>query len=116
MKGRTADLVSRYMVLTKETMPMLARTSHTHWPIRNDHCFQRVVLDAVCGGVWYDYVLQPAYKHLTQDQAAKAVELCEAILSGVTDLGVLNQQSLAWRGKIRVIKKTDLGNGPSFQR
>ena len=84
---------------------MLARTSHMHWPIRNNHCFQRVVLDAVCGGVWYDYVPQPAYKHLTQDQAAKAVELCEAILSGVTDLGVLNQQSLAWRGKRRVIKK-----------
>jgi hypothetical protein len=28
----TADLVSRYIVLTKEVMPHLARTSHKHWP------------------------------------------------------------------------------------
>ena len=73
---RTADLVSRYLVLTKEIMPHLARRSHPHWPVCNDHCFQRIVLDTLCGGVWYDWLPRPAYKNLTHDQAAKAVDLC----------------------------------------
>ena len=96
---RTADLVSQYMALTKEIMPHLAQTSHRHWPVRNDHCFQRIVLDAVCGGVWYDHLLRPAYKNLTHDLAANAVNLCNDIISGDTDLVVLNTQSLKWRGK-----------------
>jgi hypothetical protein len=104
--GGTADLVERYIVLTKETMPTLAQTSHGHWPVCNDHCFQRIVLDAICGGVWYDHLPRPAYKHLTHDQAAKAVELCDSIISGDADLVTLNQQSLAWRGKTGVIKKS----------
>ena len=98
---RAADLVSRYMVLTKEIMPNLARTSHRHWPVRNDHCFQRIVLDAVCGGVWYDHLLRPAYKNLTHDLAANAVDLCNDIISGGSDLVVLNRQSLIWRGKFQ---------------
>ena len=97
---RTADLVSRYLVLTKEIMPHLARTSHPHWPVCNDHCFQRIVLDTLCGGVWYDWLPRPAYKNLTQDLAAKAVNLCNKIILGDIDLVVLNDQSLKWRGKL----------------
>lgn len=97
---RTSDLVSRYMVLTKETMPYLARTSHRHWPVRNDHCFQRIVLDAICEGVWYDHLPRPAYKSLTYDLATNAVNLCVDIISGETDLVALNRQSLKWRGKL----------------
>lgn len=104
-KPRTADLVSRYMLLTKETMPTLTRTSHRHWPVRNEYCFQRIILDHVCGGVWYDRVPRPAYRHLTRDQAAKAVALCETIMSVAADLNMLNHQSLAWRGKKRALKK-----------
>ena len=96
---RTANLVSWYLVLTKEIMPRLARTSHPHWPVCNDHCFQRIVLDTLCGGVWYDWLPRPAYKNLTQDLAAKAVNLCNKIILGDIDLVVLNDQSLKWRGK-----------------
>jgi hypothetical protein len=96
---RTADLVSRYMTLTKEIMPELARTSNARWPVRNDHCFQRIVLDALCGGVWYGHIPRPAYKHLTREQAAHAVRLCEQIISGEADLEQMNRQSLIWRGK-----------------
>lgn len=98
---RTADLVSHYMTLTKEIMPELARTSHSHWPVRNDHCFQRIVLDALCEGVWYDHIPRPAYKHLTREQAALAVRLCEGIISGDADLHKMNRQSLVWRGKLQ---------------
>jgi hypothetical protein len=57
------------------------------------------VLDAVCEGVWYDYLLRPAY-NLTHDQATNAVDLCNDIISGDTDLIPLNKQSLKWRGKL----------------
>ena len=96
---RTADLVARYMVLTKEIMPGLAVTTHTHWPVRNDHCFQRIVLDAVTDGVWYDHIARAAYKNMTREQAIQAVAVCESIIAGDTDLAMLNSRSLAWRGK-----------------
>ena len=98
---RTADLVSRYSVMTKETMPQLACTKHRNWPVRNDHCFQRIVLDTVCEGVWYDHLRRPAYKHLSRKQALQAVDLCENIIAGRADLVALNTQSLIWRGKLR---------------
>ena len=97
---RTANLVSQYAVLIKEIMPNLARTLYRHCPVRNDHCFQRIVLNAVCGCVWYDHLLRPAYKNLAHDQATNAVNLCNDIISGETDLVALNMQSLKWRGKL----------------
>lgn len=82
-------------------MPTLARDGTKRWPVVNDHCFQRIVLDAVCGGVWYDHVPRPAYKNLTVGQARAAVAICEAILDGSEDLTKLNRQSLLWRSKLR---------------
>jgi hypothetical protein len=96
---RTADIVSRYMVLTKEVMPEMARDPNINWPVRNDHCFQRIVLDNVCGGPWFDHLPRPAYKHLSQDQAVHALQLCEAIIDGHENLFDLNNKSLSWRGK-----------------
>lgn len=63
-------MVERYMRLTKIIMPTLAHNTKRHWPVRNDHCFQRIVLDTICGGVWYDHIARPAYRHLNADQAA----------------------------------------------
>ena len=94
-------LVEQYLHLTRTVMPALAQTCKRHWPVRNDHCFQRIVLDTICGGVWYDHIARPAYKHLSQALAAEAVHLCDQIIAEKTDLNVLNQQSLAWRGKSR---------------
>ncbi len=99
-KLRAAALVSRYSVMTKETMPQLACTTHKNWPVRNDHCFQRIVLDTVCEGVWYDHLPRPAYKHLSRKQALQAVDLCNDIIAGKADLVALNTQSLKWRGKL----------------
>lgn len=96
-----ADLVARYLHLTRTILPGLARTAPRAWPVRHDHCFQRIVLDAVCGGVWYDHIDRPAYRHLTHAQAARAVRLCERIMSGQADLAALNRRSLGWRGKLR---------------
>lgn len=95
------DPVARYLHLTRQIMPLRAAEPDTHWPVRNDHCFQRIVLDALCGGVWYDHLARPAYKHLTAAQAGEAVQICEDILTGRRDIHALNAQSLRWRGRLR---------------
>ena len=33
------------------------------------HCFQRIVLDTICGGVWYEHLSRPECNNLTNDQA-----------------------------------------------
>ncbi|MEO0370332.1 MAG: hypothetical protein AAF231_02650 [Pseudomonadota bacterium] len=95
------DAVARYLHLTKEVMPAMARSPACTWPVVNDHCFQRIVLDAVSGGVWYDHIARPAYRNMTSDQVQKAVTLCEGIISGTEDIDVLNRQSLMFRGKLK---------------
>ena len=69
--------VERYLTLTKHILP---EASHSGWPVTEDHCFQRIVLDNICGGVWYDHIPRPAYKYMTDNQVLRAVTLCEAIL------------------------------------
>ena len=96
---RTADLVSRYMVLTKEVMPRMARGQLVEWPVQNDHCFQRIILYNVCDGPWFAHLPRPAYKSLSHDQAVRAVQLCEDIIANRVDLHDLNRKSLNWRGK-----------------
>ena len=99
VKEEKDTLIATYMHLTKEVLPSMARSDRTFWPVSEDHCFQRIVLDTICGGVWYDHLDRPAYKHLTDDQAQRAVELCKDIIERRADLKQLNQQSPIWRGK-----------------
>ena len=93
------NLIATYMHLTKEVLPSMARSERTNWPVSEDHCFQRIILDHVCGGVWYEHLDRPAYKNLTNTQAETAVRLCRDIADGQADLEQLNKQSLIWRGK-----------------
>ena len=93
------DLVNSYLHLTKEVLPSMARSSRQDWPVREDHCFQRIVLDTICNGVWYEHVDRPAYKNLTHNEVQLAVDLCYEIAEGNADLRQLNNQSLIWRGK-----------------
>jgi len=90
--------VMRYRELTGRVLPSMA--AQKGWPVDQDHCLQRIVLDHVAGGVWYDYIAKPAYAHLTADQAARAAALADDIRSGQADLSALNAQSLRWRGKL----------------
>ena len=101
MTGEIENLVSAYLYLSKEVLPKIARSRQRNWPVSADHCFQRIVLDHVCGGVWHEYLDRPAYKNLTKDQARRAVKLCEDIADGHINLQKLNQQSLIWRDRYR---------------
>lgn len=93
--GRRA-LEARWLDLTRTTMPALAATRG--WPVRANHCFQRILLDAACGGRWYDHIAgRPAYAHADEAILHRAVALGEAAVAGEADLAALNGQSLEWR-------------------
>jgi len=95
------ELRERWLSLTRHVIP--ARAEAEQWTLRADHCFQRVILDAVCEGRWYDHVTgRPAYRHLDEHRLALAVSLAH-LLATDTDgrqlLERLDAQSLSWRGK-----------------
>ncbi len=91
-----AALETRWLDLTRRALPDLA--AERQWPVRADHCFQRILLDAACGGVWYDHILQrPAYAYAPDDILKAAVALGEGAIAGTTDLAALNRRSLEWR-------------------
>ena len=96
---KQSNLVGTYMHLTNQVLPSLAQNERSNWPVSEDHCFQRIILDTICGGVWYEYLSRPAYKHLSEEQALRAVALCKAIVDNKVDLRQLNHQSLIWRKK-----------------
>ncbi len=91
-----APLERRWLRLTREELPALA--AERSWPVRLDHCFQRILLDAACGGRWYDHIAgRPAYAHAPPGVLARAVAMAEACAAGREDLAALNARSLAWR-------------------
>lgn len=92
-------LEQRWLELTRVLLPAMAKKNR--WPISQDHCFQRVLLDAACHGQWYDRIEgRPAYKAASDVILAGAVSLGENILHDAASLQRLNRQSLAYRGKI----------------
>jgi hypothetical protein len=98
-----AELERRWLELTRTELPALA--DERGWPLRFDHCFQRVLLDAACEGCWYDRIEgRPAYRHAPDALLARAIELADQLLAGSADLSALNRQSLTWRGRLRVGK------------
>ena len=93
-----AALEAHWLHLTRVTLPTLA--AERRWPVRADHCFQRILLDNAHDGRWYDHIAaRPAYAHATPEALARAVALGEAVAGGDADLHALNARSLAWRGK-----------------
>ena len=102
-----AQLETAWLVLTRETLPALAaerRFPAKAWPVSADHCFMRIILDAVHRQRWDAVVkARPAYRHIDDDRLRAAVKLAQRIASGEVDLWILNAQSLAWRGKQRIM-------------
>ncbi len=88
-------LLARWHELTRKTLPAMA-PGHG-WPIRADHCFMRVCLDAAIGARWDTRIDRPAIRHLTVAQLAQAVGIAECIAAEPSLLPALNRQSLAYR-------------------
>ncbi|KQN26666.1 GCN5-related N-acetyltransferase [Sphingomonas sp. Leaf33] len=96
MLPERARLEARWLDLTRRDLPALAAARG--WPVGADHCFQRILLDAACGGVWYDSIAgRPAYVHAPDAILRKAVALGEGAVAGTVDLPALNTRSLEWR-------------------
>lgn len=73
-------LRGRYRTLVDEQLPAAADDD---WPVQDDHCFARIVLDAVFADRWDDHVSgRPAYRSLSAEQLSRAIDVAEAILAG----------------------------------
>ena len=91
-------LVSYWFELTRDRMPALAAARC--WPVRLDHCFQRILLDNAVGAKWSEQIASPAYKNAPLRVLQDAIDLGEACVAGRAELAALNRLSLQWRGKL----------------
>ena len=92
-----AALLARWFDLTRRVLPGMAAAEG--WPIRLDHCFMRVCLDAAFGQPWHDAVRRPAVRHMTEAELARAVSVAEGVAADPAMLFELNAESLRLRGK-----------------
>jgi hypothetical protein len=92
-----AALLARWLDLTRRVLPGMAAAQR--WPIRLDHCFMRVCLDAAFGRPWHEAVRRPAVRHMTETDLARAIAVAERIAAVPSLLSGLNAESLRLRGK-----------------
>lgn len=98
---RLSQLRNQYLDLTNRVLPELAAARN--FPVRFNHCFQRIILDNLFGRCWYEVLArtrEPAYKQLTEEQLEQAIALANNLIDQPDSyLPQLNQNSLNWRGK-----------------
>ena len=90
-----AALLGQWQHLTRVALPAMAAAHR--WPIRNDHCFMRVCLDAAVQARWDTVVRRPATHNLTDAQLAAAVLTAARIVEDPQALWALNRASLEFR-------------------
>ena len=94
------ELRAEWLVWMRERLPQAA-LARPDWPIHRDHCFGRVVLDAVYGRPWREVLRSPAWRHMDARALHQAVSLASDILEGRADLHALNARSLELRSAAR---------------
>lgn len=99
--NRLSHLRNQYLELTNHVLPHLATSRR--FPVRYNHCFQRIILDNLFGRCWYEVLerqREPAYKQLTEAQLEQAIALANNIITQPNSyLQQLNRNSLNWRSK-----------------
>lgn len=110
------SLRATWTQLYAHTLPSLA-TSKTPvqptWPVHLDHCFGRIIFDAVIGidAPWTSKLKGPAVKNMTSAQLQACIALGERIAEGNADLVELDERSLKLRGKTKGKRKCDVDGG-----
>lgn len=96
------NLRQRYLELTNEILPKLSQ--HRHFPVQENHCFQRILLDNLFQCCWYEVLdckRGSAYQQLTEAQLEQAIALAETILTQPDEyVKQLDRNSLNWRKKL----------------
>lgn len=96
-QSRMNHLRERYWQATSEDLPEMAASRG--WQIAETAAFQRIILDNVCKGVWYDKLQEPAIMHMSEAQLRKAVYLAEDFVTGSRPLETYDERSQQWRSK-----------------
>lgn len=86
-----------------------AAASRPDWPVHLDHCFGRVILDAVFGRPWREAIPSPAWRHMDLPALRRASSLAAEIEDGRADLQALNRRSLRMRGEAKTIHLAQRG-------
>lgn len=90
-----------YLFLTNEVIP--ERAKRDNWPIWENHCLQRILLDHLFGDAWHRHLPQgqtPAYRQLHLHQLGLLLYRTHQLLwSSTEDVAALHQRSLTWRQK-----------------
>ena len=95
-----AAMVARWTELTREVLPAMAEAQR--WPIRLDHCFMRVCLDAALGSPWTAIVDRPAVRTMSDAQLAASIAVAGSIVADPDSLLALNEASLRGRRAARL--------------
>jgi hypothetical protein len=97
------ELRQEYLGLTNDVLPNIAK--QRKFPVRFNHCFQRIILDNIFGCCWYDVLDKSkgaAYQQLNATQLEQAISLASSIISQPNEyIHQLNHNSLQWRGKLK---------------
>ena len=96
------DLTRRqYLDWTNVVLPSIAVKRGL--PVIKNHCFQRIVLDNLFCGCWYDFLDKgkvPAYKQLSLEQLQAAIVIAQSLSdSPIEHIQELNAKSLQWRAE-----------------
>jgi hypothetical protein len=97
MEAPHPERIAHWLDLTRRVLPGMAMVQR--WPIRLDHCFMRICLDAAIGRPWHNAVKRPAVRHLSPAQLEAAIAIAERIAAAPDTLPALNHASLKMRGK-----------------
>ena len=91
----------------KEWKALLAALCHKSqmtphlYPVEEDHCFARILLDCLFKDCWYNHLKKPATKHLNLEQRGQLLALGEELLQNPSKSFEMQKNSLRWRGKIK---------------
>ena len=97
------DLSKLRAAYTQKVHCELPAAADPEWPIHQDHCFARVVLDNLFQDRWDTHVSgRPAYEHLSPTELREAIRLADRMLdTGTPGVKKLNNNSLRWRDERR---------------